>query len=173
MVRTAAEPAVLVRALRGTTLEPRGLDRHATFLVRHLPDPAPGLLRHDPAAWEHRAVDVLTNLLAIAHRPAREPVDIDGGAEAVRFDSPAELLAARLLATTLAPQHRGWWHRAAGWGDTTVGQLCVGRASEVPHAFAHLGATGRLGDVVRSLTDAEAEAVIAALGGDMVGPDDA
>lgn len=172
---TAGDPALRLRVahLLGTArLEPEGMPAAAVLVVRRLADPLPRGLASGAdavvasAAWERTARAALGGCWSRAACPALGPVP--PGADAVRFDDPAELLAclARDLAAGVAAGRWWWaaWLRAAptAAGEALAALLCA-EARHVPAALEMLAAAREAAPVLAALSPAQALRVFRAV----------
>jgi hypothetical protein len=115
----------LENILQHADLQPAGLPPAALLVVRHLEDRTLAKLVRQadfstlrrPIAWEQAARATLGSLAAGAARPLAAPVP--GNAEAVLFNSPAEMLACLWLDWLADRLGEHWWWRSlypqAGW----------------------------------------------------------
>lgn len=155
-------------ALDNADLRPRGLPPGAVLIVRHLADPAPGLLWHGAPwqggqRWGEHARGAVEGHWSHAARPAREPVPSD--AQAVWFADAGEWLAC--LSVDMARGLAPWWWAAWLRRPVPYRQATLWRdeARWLPAALAYLHAetTLSVADLVARLEAHEIASVCDAL----------
>src|SRR5690348_4066397 len=151
--------------LSAARVSPSSLPPAAILLVRSLRDPLPRVLpvrnaALPPLAWEQAAARQLDDCARRAARPAREPVG--DGVEAVLFLDRAELLACLAADELRGVAGTRWWWRLLG-PQPRLAQAFLESPEHVPGALEAIASTGEAGAVVRTLTDAAAAAVLAAV----------
>jgi len=168
----------LSTTLGGADLHPSGLAPSQMLLVRTLEDPEPGRLGVDTAGamldrtWERAVRDALNDCLHRAVRPVNGRVPPD--ADAVLFDDAAEAWAcwSRVqgdAGTSTVP----WWTESLEASSDAL-SLPAGRSPSVAAAWqarprlvpamaAHLAAWGAAADVLRQMSQSEAEEVLRAV----------